>query len=252
MVVGVDNDGRVVRRVDVRLHAQGSREPINTRPHGLAIDPDGRSLWFTGKLSNTVGRIDPGGQVSHFALPTPGAVPIYLAAGPDGNMWCTELVGNRIARVTADGTVTEYPIPTLNSRPIAIVPGPDSRSMWFSQEAGTKLARIDMGGHITEFPVPMTQDNAILAGLAFDGDGNLWTQEYVNPQASGPSGDDYVIRLGKGIQSARAGDLSGVSVTYYRAPSRGTVMHRIVQGTDGNIWFSELALDRVGRVSLSR
>jgi virginiamycin B lyase len=252
IVAAVDNNGRIVRRVDVRLHAQGSREPINTRPHGLATAPDGRSLWFTGKLSNTVGRIDHDGQVFHVALPTPGAVPIYLAPGPDGNMWCTELVGNRIARVTADGAVTEYPIPTLNSRPIAIVPGPDRRSMWFSQEAGTKLARIDMSGIITEFPVPTTQDNAILGGLAFDNDGKLWTHEYVNPQAPGPSGNDYIIRFGKEILNAEAGDLSGVSVAYYRAPSRGTVMHRIVQGTDGNMWFSELALDRVGRVNVPR
>jgi virginiamycin B lyase len=124
--------------------------------------------------------------------------------------------------------------------------------MWFSQEAGTKVARIDMSGRITEFPVPVTQDNSILGGLAFDKNGNLWTHEYVNPQAPGPRGNDYVIRLDKGILNAEAGDLSGVSVAYFRAPSQGTVMHRIVQGTDGNIWFSELALDRIGRVRLSQ
>ena len=251
-VARVDARGQVVQRIDVRLFARDAPAPINTHPHGLALGPDGRTLWFTGKLTNTVGRIDPGGQVTHFVLPTVGAVPIYMAAGPDGNMWCTELVGNRIARITPQGEVTEFPIPTLNSRPIAIVPGPDGRSMWFSQEAGKQVARIDMAGRITEYPVPMTQDNAILGGLAFDRDGHLWTQAYVNPQAGGRSGDDFVIRIDKAIGSAAPGDLSGVALSYFRVPSRGSVMHRIVQGAEGQIWFTELALDRLGRLTLAR
>lgn len=250
-IARLDREGRVVQRIDVRLHARGLKAPLNTHPHGLTVARDGR-LWFTGKLSNTVGRVNPDGRVAHFALPTVGAVPIYIRQGPDGAMWCTELIGNRIARITAEGVVTEFQIPTLNSRPIAIVPGPDGRSMWFSQEAGTRVARIDMQGRIAEFPVPMTQDNAILAGLAFDGEGNLWTHQYTNPQAPGPLGDDYLVRFGRALSTAPPGDLSDVAVTFYKARSRGTIMHRIVQGPDDNIWFSELGLDRIGRLRLSR
>ena len=249
-VARVDADGHVVQRVDVRLHAEGASEPINTHPHGLAVGPDGRTLWFTGKLTNSVGRIGPDGHVAHFVLPTVGAVPIYLEAGPDGNMWCTELIGNRIARITPDGLVTEWAIPTVNSRPIAIVRGADEQSMWFSQEAGNKVARIGMDGQIREFPVPMPQADVILGGLAFDVHGNLWTQSYVSPLAPGPHGNDYVVMLGAAISNAAAGNLSGIPLSYYRVPSRSTVMHRIVAGPDGNIWFTELALDRIGRIAM--
>jgi virginiamycin B lyase len=34
----------------------------------------------------------------------------------------------------------------------------------------------------------------------------------------------------------------------YKVPTQKTVMHRIIQGPDKNMWFTELKSDRVGRV----
>lgn len=247
----IEPDGSIAQLVDVRLHGPGIDPPINTRPHGLGIGLDG-ALWFTGKLTNTVGRVDPETfAVRHYALPTLGAVPIYLAAAPDGTMWCTELTSSKIARIPAGGgTPVETAIPTANSRPIAIIAGPDGR-MWFSEEAGGRIGRVEADGTITEFPVPLTQANAILAGLAFDGDGNLWVQQYVSPPPTGAVADDYIVRLSADIVHAEKGDLTGVDIRYYRAPSRGTVMHRITQGPDGDIWFSELGINRIGKVRIA-
>ncbi len=247
LVVRLDEKGKITQKIDVTLHPPGAARPINTSPHGIAFGPDGRTLWFTGKQTGTIGRIDPDGTVHHFPLETVGPVPIYLASGPDGNIWGTELVGNKILRVRPDGAITEFPIPTPNSRPIAIVPGPDGRSMWFSEEAGNNLARIDMDGKITEYAIPRNGENVILAGLAFDRDGNLWTQMYANqPNRFGDT--DHIVKLDKTVQAAAPGDLSGVPITYYRTPSSDTVMHRIRQGPDGNIWFTELHADQLGRL----
>jgi virginiamycin B lyase len=254
-VVQIDQvTGAILKTIDVSLHAAGAPSPINTHPHGLGVAPDGRTLWFTGKATGTVGRIDPAtGAVTHYALPTVGSVPIYITAGPDGAMWCTELVGNHIARVTADGVVTEYLIPTPNSRPIAITPGPDGRSLWFSEEAGGKIGRIDtVVTSLVEYPVPFLHGNSILASLAFDRDGNLWTQAYINPNNAYPAGSDALVKLDRAIVAASAGDpagdISSVPFTYYEVPSQDTVMHRIVQGSDGAIWFTELAVDKLGRL----
>jgi virginiamycin B lyase len=242
-------DGKVAETIDIAIYAKEVTGAFNPRPHGLGIGTDG-ALWFTGKLSNTIGRVDAARNVQHFVLPTIGAVPIYISAGPDGNMWCTELGGSAIARITPDGVVSEFPIPTANSRPIAIVRGPDGKSMWFSEEAGGKIGRIEVNDPktITEFPVPLTHRAAILAGLAFDRQGNLWVQQYISPPNFGPTGDDYIVRLDRALMEATAGDLSNVAVHYYKAPSQRTVMHRITQGPDGNIWFSELGLNRIGKV----
>lgn len=247
-------DGSYGDLVDVGIHpASGGR--LNTRPHGLGVASDG-ALWFTGKLTNTVGRVADG-KVAHVALPTIGAVPIYLAAGADGDMWCSELTGSRIAHITRDGTVTEYVIPSPNSRPIAVAMAPNGKSVWFSEEAGGCVGRIDLllpdtdPNKVVEFPVPLTRRDAILAGLAFDTEGALWVQQYCPTPAPGAmaTGDDYIVRLGAELHKARPGDLSGVAIDYFKAPSRGTGMHRITQGPDGNIWFTELALNRVGRVN---
>ena len=242
-------DGRVLANVDVALPC--GRMPngrTNTRPHGLAAGPDG-AMWFTGKATGTIGRIARDGRVSHFPLPAggPGSKPIYIHAGPDGAMWATELEGNRIARVAAYGSVTEFAIPTPNSRPIAIIPGPDG-AMWFSEEAGSKIGRIDMSGNIREIAVPRDRPNQILAGLAFDKAGNLWTQQYVDQNHPDPAGADGLVRIDRRALVAGA----VVKPEHFRflpVPSRATVMHRIAKGT-GAMWFTEMHSDRLGRLAL--
>jgi virginiamycin B lyase len=243
---------------DVRLSCDTCRDKINTHPHGMAFASDGKTLWFTGKATGTIGRITPGGKVENFDLPTAGSVPIYIKAGPAGNMWFTELAGNMIGRITPAGNVKESSIPTHNSRPIAIVAEPaGGRAMWFTEEAGNRVGRIGMDGVITEFPVPKTQDNVILAGLAFDNGGNLWLQQYVdlnkpnteNGKFTGPVGSDYIIKIDKSIVAAKPGDISRVALTFYQVPTRETVMHRIIQGPDGNMWFTEMMSDKVGMLA---
>jgi virginiamycin B lyase len=250
-VVAFDRDGQTVRDYDVRLDCTTCPEKINTRPHGLGIAHDGKTVWFTGKGTGTVGKITPDGKVYHYALPTVGSVPIYIRSGPDGNMWVTELVGNKIARVTPDGVVAEFAIPTFNSRPIAIVPGPDGR-MWFTEEAGNKVARVERDGRITEFAVPKPQPNVILAGLAFDRDGNLWVQQYVDHNNPAPAGRDHLVRVDKAILTAEPSGLARRHFTFYPVPTRDTVMHRIIRGPDGRLWFTEMHADKVGRLDDAR
>ena len=238
--------GRILADHDVSLHCRGCPEPVNSHPHGLGIGADGRTVWFTGKGTGTIGRIAPDGRVTHWALPTVGSVPIYIRAGPDGNMWVTELVGNAIARVTPAGEIAEFPIPTPNSRPIAIVPGPDG-AMWFTEEAGGNVGRIDGDGRITEFAVPRAQAGAILAGLAFDREGNLWVQQYA-PAGSVGAGPDHIVRIDRAVLAAGAQGAAGAGFTFYPVPTRETVMHRIILGPDGVMWFTEMHADRLGRL----
>jgi virginiamycin B lyase len=244
-IAELGTDGQVLARHDVRIDCAGCAEPLNPHPHGLGIDPDGETVWFTGKSTNTIGRLRRDGTVETFPLATVGSVPIYIKAGPDGAMWFTELVGNAVGRITADGVVSEFPIPTSASRPIAIVPDPNGGAMWFTEEAGNKVGRIAIDGTITEFPVPKAQDGAILAGLAFDGASNLWVQQY---DGQGVPGTDYVVRIDKAILTAEPSDISGIPFTFHAVPTDATVMHRIIEGPDGAMWFTELGPDRVGRI----
>lgn len=249
-VARISPGGEVLETIDVCLHTKGSPTPINTNPHAIAMGPDGKTIWFTGKKTSTVGKINPDRSVEHFQLNSVGAVPIYLVAGPDGNMWGTELLANKILRVTNDGEVTEFPIPTVNSRPIAIVLSPDGKSIWFSEEAGHKIARIDTEGRITEYPVPKTQDNMILASLTFDSAGNLWTQSYVDQSNPLPEGPDYIVKLDHTVLTRASGGISDINIRFYEVPTHNSVFHRITQGPRGNIWFTELKADKLGELNL--
>ncbi len=251
-VVLVGPMGTIQKTIDVNLACPTCPAPIPSHPHGMAFAPDGQTIWFTGKATGTVGKITidgkMDGKVQHFALPTVGSVPIYIKAGPDGNMWVTELVGNVIARVTQAGKVDEFCIPTHNSRPIAIVPEPGGQAMWFSEEAGNKVARIDMQGNITEYAVPKKQANMILAGLSFDSQKNLWVQQYVDQNNPFPAGTDYIIKIDKSILTTAPSNLPESAFTFYPVPTQQTVFHRIIQGPDGNMWFTEMKADKVGKL----
>jgi streptogramin lyase len=97
---------------------------------------------------------------------------------------------------------------------VAIVPEPSGDAMWFTEEAGHKVSRIDMDGNIREFPLPnlVKIDKAMLRG---------------------------------------ASDSLNVPITYYAVPTRETVMHRIILGPDGNMWFTEMNADKIGKLITS-
>ena len=267
-VVQVDQKGRIRQDVEVSMRAEGvdddldsdsdsdsdfnghrkrRAKPINPDPHGITPGPEPGEIWFTGRRTNTVGRFDRWGSVTHYEIDTSPARLIYLKQGPREDIWGTELLGNKILRVDRNGKVKEYEIPTEDSRPIAITPGPNG-NMWFSEEAGRKVARIDRRGNITEFPVPLPEggDRLLVAGLAFDDRGYLWTHAYRGRTGSEPDGDDFIVRFGREIVNIDPEDLPDIDVTLYPVPSRGTIMHRITQGPDGRIWFTELGTDKVG------
>jgi virginiamycin B lyase len=214
----------------------------------MGADKD--TIWFTGKRTSTIGKINPDRTVQHFELDRLGGVPIYLHAGPDGNVWGTELNAGVILNVSPRGTVQEFKIPTANSRPIGIIPDPVGEFMWFTQEAGKKVGRIDMTGNIVEYPVPTLQPNHILGSLSFDPEMNLWVQVYVDTNNPLPTGPDYLVRFDKSVRQVIGTQLSGVPYSTYVAPSRGVMFHRIRMGVDGNLWFTEMMTDRIGKVEL--
>jgi virginiamycin B lyase len=250
VVVQLDDQGNIARSIDVRIFAQGAKTPINTAPHGIGLDADGETIWFTGKRTSTVGKINPDGSVAHYQLNNLAALPIFLSAGADGTVWGTELLAGALLNVAGDGAVREFPIPTSNSRPIAVIPDPSEPCMWFTEEAGVKIGKIDRTGRITEYPVPALQKNDILASLVFDRDNNLWVQVYVDQNNPDPAGHDYILKFDSSIRQVEGSDISGVPFSIHALPSRKTVMHRIKMDYAGNLWFTELMTDKLGKITL--
>src|SRR2546426_12682779 len=91
--------------------------------------------------------------ISQFALPTTGAEPTAIAAGPDGNLWFTEFAGNQIGRMTPAGGLTVYPLTAGNSGPRGMTAGPDG-NLWFTERTANQIGRITPPGTIAEVAVP--------------------------------------------------------------------------------------------------
>ena len=113
---------------------------VVTDLNGQIIPPTAFSLaaatssgeWITATATDTAGDTSEFSMRSRtpiglFAVPTPNSVPVWITAGPDGNMWFTEAVGNKVGRISPSGAITEFPIPGE-----AGSPGPCRRSRWQS------------------------------------------------------------------------------------------------------------------------
>src|SRR5947207_11386660 len=56
-IVRLDPNGKIVAEYDVSLDCTTCATKINTSPHGLAIGSDGKTVWYTGKATGTVGKV---------------------------------------------------------------------------------------------------------------------------------------------------------------------------------------------------
>ncbi|MEY3200511.1 MAG: hypothetical protein RIR70_61 [Pseudomonadota bacterium] len=214
--------GRVLK--EFSLSNENHRE---IGPHGLAVGKDGKTLWFAGKSGNVVGKLNPDtGEVTLYPLPNPDSKPIYVSPDREGNVWYTALEGAAVGFVNPDGFMFEFPVPEGSGRPITIVPDPNLPLMWFSLENGGLFASVDVAGNMSAYSV--SKANMKLAGLGFDGAGQLWLT------AQSP---DMIALVKKDM-----------SITEWPLPTERAVLHRIILGPQGNMWFTELAKDKVGYV----
>jgi virginiamycin B lyase len=176
------------------------------------------------------------GQAVHGLLS--GCTPAGITRGPDGNLWFTESAGNKIGRLTPAGRLSEFALPTtcgdsLGCGPDGITSGPDG-ALWFTEATGNRIGRITSAGRISEFPLPTTCPQDV-TGLS-------------------------LARVRKAKDAAIAGSQEGGG-TGMAAGSRGVWQRPldnegsgchpvgITSGPDGNLWFTEAAADRIGRLT---
>lgn len=77
-------------------------------------------------------------------------------------------------------------------------------------------------------------------------------QQYVDHNNPSPAGRDHIVKINKAILTAKPSGLSAEHFTFYPVPTRDTVMHRIIQAPDGDLWFTELNANKVGRLGDGR
>ena len=164
-----------------------------------------------------------------FSIPVAANRPQWIAAGSDGNMWFTEFPGNTVAKITPAGVVTECPaIPTAASNPQGII-GASDGNLWFTEFAGSKITRVTTACAYTEFSTLFAGDGPQL--LTDRGDGNIWF--------TGFTGNHVGFQ---GITSGVSGETT--------VPTPNSHPFGIAPAPDLNLYFTENAVDQLGRIPM--
>jgi streptogramin lyase len=210
--------------------------------------PDG-ALWFTEPSSNRIGRVTTDGIVTEYTVPTPNSSPTgisgpaAIAVGPDGALWFPEYLGSKIGRITTSGVITEYPLPHPTSYPDGIVAGPDG-ALWFTEFLSTSfqgaIGRISTAGQVTnEYPITTTVfDNGTRPQTIISGsDGALWFT----------TGGNEAPQIGRITTSGVMTDDSWQGAG--GVPANGSFCCITSSGPDGELWFTEDIVNRIGRLT---
>jgi virginiamycin B lyase len=243
-------------------------------PYQIVLGADG-AMWFTEEAGSAVGRIDAGGHVRQFALPSKNAEPEGIALAPDGALYVAENEGpnqyaTHVARIAADGHVREWS--DDDYMPQGVAAGSHGR-VWFTQSCGG-LAVLSPTGGLQQYPLQGIpgETNAI----AQSPDGAMWFAEdgtamlgRIAPSGSvtlhpGIKYEGKYTDLPHGVAVGADGNLwwtaleSGViwatnakgSVVHrYTIPTRGAQPWGIVSGPDAALWFTESGAGKIGRVT---
>ncbi len=149
----------------------------------------------------------------------------------------TAVAAALVASANAADPVTEFPLASEGHRPQAIVAGPDG-NLWVTEVIKKKILRVTPKGEITEFPVP-GKEVGVLQGIAAGPDGNLWFT----------SREENAIR-----RVSPKGEFNGTFVIPSKAAKQnpattGSWPRGITAGPDGNLWFAEMAGNKIGRIT---
>ena len=194
--------------------------------------PDGPIAFVVARatgVSTQAAAFTPSPTFYQFSIPVAANKPQWIAPGSDGNMWFTESPGNTIAKITPAGVVTECPaVPTPASNPQGII-GASDGNLWFTELAGSKIVRGTTSCAYTEFSTLFAVDGPQL--LSDRGDGNVWF--------TGNTGNHVGFQ---GLTSGVSGETT--------IPTANSKPFGIAPAPDLNLYFTENAVDQLGRIPM--
>jgi virginiamycin B lyase len=273
--------GKLDRLKPGKTSATGVDIPVNTNQHfGMKITSAGE-IFFT--VDKGVGSYSP--RHNAVSIQSVGADTADVASGPDNALWFVEPAANKIGRLSLNkqgnfarpGTVTLFDVPTANAGLVSITPGP-KKDLWFTEDLVGKVGQITFpkGGtpQITEFSLPAGASSEPI-GIVLGPDKNMWFTEAVANNIgtinestkaitefpiSTPNSQPFWITPGsKGDlwfterTSGKIGRIIAPSglVTEITVPSGAAAnLTSIVTEKKKAVWFTESAIDKVGRLSI--
>jgi len=216
-------------------------------PMDIAMDPKGK-IWFTENLASQIGRLDP----NLVQAGTPDGITEYpVCAGPfgididvnQGDIWFACSISNEIGvlRSQNDFNLELFQIPTPLSSPMGIIVA-QNNLIWFAESDGNKIGRLDptaeKDSQFLEYILP---DGGSLPhdphDLAIDPETNkIWFTEFLGN------------RIGS-LDPMLANPDTSDGFTEYDIPTPNSGPTAILIDSEGSIWFSETAAQKIGKLT---
>jgi len=202
-----------------------------SRPHDPRATRDG-AIWWTGQLSNKLGRIDPKtGAIREYSLKSAHSGPHGLAEDKDGNIWFT---GNNLGLIgkldPKTGVTTEYPLNNKDAKdPHTINIAPDGM-VWFTVQGGNMVGRLD----------PKTGDSKL---VTMPGEKSRPYGLMINSK-----GVPYVVEFG--APKIASFDPQTMAIKEYPLPNAGARPRRLAFQNDDTIWYTDFPRGMLGRLDL--
>jgi len=200
---------------------------IGSRPHDPLATKDG-AIWWTGQLSNKLGRVDPKtGAIREYLLKSPHSGPHGLTEDKDGNIWFT---GNNIGIIgkldPKTGITTEYPLPDPQARDTHTLLFDHDGILWFTVQQANKVGRLDpKTGEIKLVTSPTPKSRPY--GMAVNSKNVVHFVEF---------GTNKIATID-----------NAMAIKEYPLPDAGARPRRIAIGPDDVIWYTDFARGFLGR-----
>ncbi len=193
------------------------------------------------------------GEVTEFSTGiTVESLPSKITVGPEGDLWFTErnnnLKGSKVARMTPTGEVTEFPVLAF-SEPQGIALGPEG-DLWFTEVNNpecngsgchSKVGRIDPATDaVAEFTTGISEGSQPWE-IAAGPNGHLWFTEFA------VAGSNRTNRIGE--INPENDKVEEFELPLPDSGQKGAF--GITAGPEGNVWFTEEAGNRIGRITPS-
>lgn len=205
---------------------------LGSRPHDPLATRDGY-IWYTGQLSNHLGRVDPNtGVAKEFALKTPRTGPHGLIEDKEGNIWFT---GNHAALVgkldPKTGNVTEYKMPDPSVRdPHSLSLAPDG-VVWFTAQQSNAVGRVDpKTGEVKVAKVPTERGRPY--GILVNAKG-------------------VPVLCLFGTNKLATIDPQTMAIKEYSLPDAASRPRRIALSDENTVWYSDFSRGYLGRYNLA-
>ena len=199
-----------------------------SRPHDPLAARDG-AIWYTGQLSNVLGRLDPKtGQIKEYKLEAQTG-PHGLVEDRDGNIWFTGNFQGLIGKLDPKtGKVTEYPLPDPNARDPHSLVFDHSGILWFTVQQANRVGRLDPKSGEIKLLTPPTPGS--------------------RPYGIQVNSKNIPFLVEFGTNKVASIDQATLAIKEYPLPDPAARPRRLAIGPDDIVWYTDFARGYLGRL----